>query len=183
MIDFKNIISDFCIKNNLKIKVSTKMPVGYEFANGTFDIEKNTLFYNAEILAQAPDYEALFYLFHELRHVQQYKIPQSFPKAIQQSLNYVLMYDGTCYKMINGTWIECKLDGSKEYLENVYMCQPYEIDANNYAYEQVKRIYGSSKELDKLYSFWIPKIKISDDEYMKIYEIIDSKINNIKDAN
>ena len=183
MIDFRNIVSDFCRKNNIKIELSIEMPVGYETANGTFDIAKNTLFFNSTMLAQAPDYESLFYLFHELRHVQQYKCPQLFTETIKRSLNYVLMYDGTCFKMMNGIWKEYKLEGTEEYLTDAYMGQPYEMDANNYAYGQVEKICGSSKELDKLYSFWVPQKKLSDDEYMKIYKIIDSGINAIKTVN
>lgn len=154
------------------------MPEGYGTANGTFDITKNTLFFNTAMLDEEPDYTVLFYLFHELRHTLQYTFPQSFSEVIRHSLDYVLMYDGTCYKMLHGDWQECKLEGTDQYLADAYLGQPYELDANNYAYEQVKKIYGPSKELDELYSFWTPKAKLADAEYMQIYEEIDRKLSN-----
>lgn len=177
MIDFKKVVSDFCSKNHLEFELCTKMPAGYETANGTFDITKNTLFFNSTMLSQAPDYEALFYLFHELRHVVQYKCPALFDETIQRSLNYVLMYDGTCFKMMNGIWMECKLNGTEQYLTDAYLGQPYEMDANDYAYEQTQNICGSSKELNELYSLWKPQNSLPNAEYMQIYEEIDSKIN------
>lgn len=177
MLDVKKIVSDFCRTHQLQIVLSTDMPDGYESANGTFDIVKNTLFFNSAMLASAPDYETLFYLFHELRHVLQYTRPQSFSKAIQCSLNYVLMYDGSCFKMVCGDWLKCSsLEGTAQYLSDAYLGQPYEMDANRYAYEQVKQLCGLSQELDALYSFWIPSHKLSDAEYTELYKKIDSGI-------
>ncbi len=176
MIDFENIVADFCSAHHLQINLSTDMPEGYESANGTFDITKNTLFLNSAMLAAAPDYEALFYLFHELRHALQYTRPQLFSKAIQCSLDYVLMYDGSCFKMVDGDWMQCRLEGTEEFLSNAYLGQPYEMDANSYAYEQVKKLCGTSQKLEKLYAFWVPEHKLSDAEYMELYKRIDSKI-------
>lgn len=173
MIDAEKIVSDFSRAHDLKIQFSSDMPPGYETANGTFDISKNTLFLNTAALANMPDYEALFYLFHELRHVLQYTTPQAFPEVLQRSLDYVLMYDGTCYQRLNGNWAECKLEGNRQHLIDAYLGQPYERDANAYAYEQVKGIYGPSKELDALYAFWGPKELLSDGDYLEIYRTID----------
>ena len=177
MIDVEKIATNFCRENHLQIKFSADMPDGYETANGTFDITKNTLFFNTVMLAEAPDDTVLFYLFHELRHTQQYTSPQSFSEVLRRSLNYVLMYDGTCYKLENGTWAECKLEGTDSYLSNAYLGQPYELDANHFAYEQVKKMLGPSQALDELYSFWVPKEKPTDDEYMGIYREIDRKLS------
>lgn len=176
MVDIQKIVSEFCSQHALQIKLSTDMPAGYETANGTFDITKNTLYFNAAMLAKAPDYAVVFYLFHELRHALQYTCPQTFRAVIRRSLDYVLMYDGTCYKLVNGEWAECKLEGTAQALSDAYLGQPYELDANDYAYEQAKRLYGPSKELDELYAFWIPRMKLSDAEYLKIYEKIDRQL-------
>ena len=170
------LVADFCYENHLSTHFSTDMPEGYETANGTFDITKNTLFFNTAMLAEAPDYEMLFYLFHELRHVLQYVKPEQFSPIIQKSLSYVLMYDGTCYKLINGDWAECRLDGTEDYLTRAYLGQPYELDANQFAYERVNAILGPSEELDKLHAFWTPEVKLSDAEYRKIYHEIDMKL-------
>lgn len=178
MVEINKIINDFSSKNHISFNLSTHMPKGYEEANGTFDIKKKTLFFNTSMLAEAPDYEVLFYLFHELRHVLQYMKPEQFTPLIQKSLSYVLMFDGTCYKLLNGDWSECRLEGTDNYLSNAYLGQPYELDANKFAYEQAKYILGSSENLDKLYSFWTPEIKLSDSEYEEIYEKIENKISN-----
>lgn len=176
------LVADFCYENHLSTHFSTDMPEGYETANGTFDITKNTLFFNTAMLAEAPDYEMLFYLFHELRHVLQYVKPEQFSPIIQESLSYVLMYDGTCYKLINGDWAECRLEGTEEYLTKAYLGQPYELDANQFAYERVKKMLGPSEELDKLHAFWTPEAKLSDAEYRKIYHEIDKKLQSVQDS-
>lgn len=86
------------------------------------------------------------------------------------------MYDGTCYKIVNGKYYECKLEGGEEYYSNIYLGQPYEVDANQYAYEQVKKICGDSDDLRKLYEFWIPSQPVPDDIYDSVYALIDEKI-------
>ena len=176
MINIEKLIDEFCREHCFAIHFSTVMPEGYETANGTYDITKHTLFFNTAMLAEAPDYEVLFYLFHELRHAMQYMQPEQFSPLLRQSISYVLMYDGTCYKLVNGKWAECKLEGTDGYLSNAYLGQPYELDANHFAYEQVKQMLGCSAALDELYSFWTPKEKLSDAEYMKLYEEIDGKL-------
>ncbi len=174
-IEYNDIVAAFCRENGLKIHFFTDMPDGYDTANGTFDITKNTLFFNASMLADAPKYERLFYLYHELRHALQYTHPEQFSAIIQRSLTYVMMYDGTCFKMVQGDWKECRIQGSEAYLSEAYLGQPYEVDANNYAYEKVKGLCGSSPELDKLYSFWMPQNSLLDGDYIQIYSEIDEK--------
>ena len=49
------LVADFCYENHLSTHFSTDMPEGYETANGTFDITKNTLFFNTAMLAEAPE--------------------------------------------------------------------------------------------------------------------------------
>lgn len=182
MIDVTKLIHEFCEQNQLCVHFSTDMPEGYETANGTFDITKNTLFFNTAMLAEAPEYEMLFYLFHELRHVLQYVKPEQFSPVIQESLSYVLMYDGTCCKLIHGEWAECKMEGTEDYLTKAYLGQPYELDANQFAYERVQKMLGPSEELDKLYAFWTPEAKLSDAEYRKIYHEIDMKLKSVQDS-
>ncbi len=67
------------------------MPAGYETAYGTYDVTINTLFLNTAILGNAPKYEVLFYLFHELRHAMQYLRPIMFDDKIKESINYVIL--------------------------------------------------------------------------------------------
>ena len=112
--------------NGTSINLSFDMPEGYETANGTFDPTVNTLFINKDMLQSQPEYEQMFYLFHELRHALQYLHPESFDELISKSCLYVIQYDGTCYKLVDGEWKECKLDGSTEHFTELYLGQPYE---------------------------------------------------------
>ena len=171
------IFNDFCKENKLDIVLSTIMPKGYEYANGTFDVTKKTLFYNVKYLKPLPEYERIFYLFHELRHADQYLNPQKYSDEIIKSSYYSIMFDGTCSKLINGEWKDCKLEGEEEYFINLYLSQPYEVDANSYAYQKTKELFGPSKELNGLFTFWSPKKDISFVDFHKFYEEIDKMIS------
>lgn len=57
---------------------------------------------------------------------------------------------------------ECKLEGSIEFFTELYLGQPHERDANDFAYERVKALLGASQELQELLAFWTPKKPISD---------------------
>ena len=176
MFEYESYFNQYRDDNQLNLVLSFNMPAGYETANGTFDVEKKTVFINSDYLKEAPDYEKAFYLFHELRHSSQYLRPELFSSAVNRSIQYVIMYDGTCYKIIDGKYYECKLEGDEDYFTNIYLGQPYEVDANTYAYEQVKRIYGDSADLRKLYEFWMPSQHVTDDVYDSVYALIDERI-------
>lgn len=177
MFDYKAYFDQYCKDYHLDMKLSFDMPSGYETANGTFDVETKTVFINAKYLKDVPDYEKAYYLFHELRHALQYLCPDLFSNIIKRSLQYVIMYNGTCYKIINGKYHECSLEGEEEYFTSLYIGQPYEVDANTFAYESVKEIYGGSEELKKLYRFWAPEQSVPDKAYDSIYSQIDELIN------
>lgn len=175
MFDYKGYFDKYCIDNGLDLLLSFDMPLGCETANGTFDVALKTVFINAEYLDEAPDYEKAFYFFHELRHASQYLCPDQFISAINRSMQYIIMYGGTCYKLVDGKYIECKLDGSKEYLTNPYLGQPHELGANTFAYEQVKMLYGDSESLKELYESWIPRMSLPIETYEAVFATIDEK--------
>ena len=177
MSDIEKIVNDFCHVNGLSVKLSYDMPIGYETAYGTYDVTINTLFLNVGLLYNAPRYEVLFYLFHELRHAMQYLCPSLFSEQIQQSRFYVVLYNGVCYKLIDNEWRECILEGSEEYFTRVYMSLPYEIDANTFAYEKTKEICGDTTELQELYSYWIPKDRFDYEEHKKVFCLIDDVLS------
>ena len=176
MFDYKTNFDKFCKVNKLKLTLSFDMPEGYETAKGMFDVEEKIVYINREMLKDSPDFEQAFYLFHELRHAVQYICPKEFDDFIIKSLPYVIMFDGTCYKLVDGDYLECKLSGDKEYFLQLYKGQPYEIDANNFAYEQVGRIFGNSHQLQALYDFYMPSKSISSAEYEEIYRLIDKEM-------
>ncbi len=176
MFDYERYFRQYCNDNTLNLFLSFNMPAGYETAYGTFDVELKSVFINTAYLKEAPDYEKAFYLLHELRHASEHLCPELFSGAVNRSVQYVIMYDGTCYKIINGKYYECRLEGGKDFFTNIYLGQPYEVDANKYAYEQAKRIYGDSDGLNNLYESWMPTQPVSDDVYDSVYALIDEKI-------
>lgn len=176
MFDYQRHFDAYCNTEGLDIYLSFDMPSGYENANGTFDVATKTVFVNDAILSNSPDYEKLFFLFHELRHATQYLAPNKFDAAISKSLQYVIMFDGTCYKLIDGTYHRCKLDGEEDYFVNLYLGQPHEVDANTFAYEYTKSVYGDSEPLKKLYEFWVPHQPTPSEIYDSIFALIDEKL-------
>lgn len=177
MRELEIIVKEFCRENGISVELSYDMPAGYETAYGTYDVTVNTLFLNAAILQDAPKYEVLFYLFHELRHAMQYLRPALFDEQIQESRFYVVLYNGVCFKLVDNEWQECSLDGTEDYFAHAYMSLPYELDANAFAYEKVKEICGDTAELQELYAFWIPKDKFGYDEHIKLFCRIDTALS------
>ena len=174
--EIESIIARFCKENSVAVTLSCDMPAGYETAYGTYDVTINTLFLNVQLLQDAQEYEVLFYLFHELRHAVQYLHPELFDPQIRESLFYVVLYNGVCYKLVGDTWQEVVLEGTEDYFTRAYMSLPYELDANSFAYERVKDICGNTDELQKLYAFWCPKDRISCGELLNLFNRIDGEV-------
>ena len=151
----------------------------YETANGTFDPVKKTLFLNEEVLRGVPEYETAFYLFHELRHAEQYQHPERFDETIRRSLPYVVLYDGTCYRLDRGGWQECCLSGEEDFAD-IYLGLPYEVDANEYAYARVRSLCGDREELGKLRDFWRPKRRRPEEVYQRLFQRIDEAIESAR---
>ena len=53
MIDYKRHFDKYCSENKIKLQLSFDMPLGYENANGTFDVKTKTVYINAEYLCEA----------------------------------------------------------------------------------------------------------------------------------
>ncbi len=176
MNEIENIVREFCRENGIEVNLSCDMPAGYETAYGTYDVTVNTLFLNVAMLQNAPRYEVLFYLFHELRHAMQYLCPMLFDEQIRESMVYVILYNGTCYKLVGNVWQECVLNGDEDYFTLAYMSLPYEMDANTFAYEMVKQICGDSAQLRELLAFWVPKDSFDYEEHRKLFRQIDAKL-------
>ena len=100
MTGYKKHFDAYCREHGLNLYLSFEMPAGYETAKGTFDASSRTVFINAEGLDKEPEYERMFYLFHELRHASQYLEPERFNETINRSVQYIIMFDGTCYKLV-----------------------------------------------------------------------------------
>lgn len=164
-----NIVNDFKNKEGIDFSLSFVMPAGFENAFGTFDIEKNTLFINLE--KQVDEVRLVFTTFHELRHALQYLKPQIFSKEVQISKNYVIGYDGHCWKLVDGKWRVCKLEGY-DFLSH-YLSLPAERDANDYAFKMSCLMLGESDQLLRIYAQTQPEKLIVD--FLKIFSEIDEK--------
>ena len=91
MLDIEVYFERYCKEHDLEIALSWEMPEGYETAFGSFDPTRRTLFLNKSLLRTAPEEEALFYLYHELRNALQYLSPYLFEQQVQQSSFYVVL--------------------------------------------------------------------------------------------
>ncbi len=170
MIDHQALIDAHCRQHGLTLTLSTDMPAGYETAFGTYVPETRTLHINAALLQGAPRADALFCLYHELRHAEQYQHPERFNEIIQHSLPYVLLYNGRCFKQTAAGWASCQLEGDEAWFTRAYLSLPYELDANEYACRQLER-----KGLDAadLRSFWIPAQPLPEAEFVRLFQQID----------
>ena len=175
MADVREIAEQHCQKNGLNISLCFDMPAGYETANGMYDPESKTVFINGERLAKLPDYEKRFYLYHELRHASQYLMPIQLDEQIIRSLQYVIGYDGECWKRTEDGWKSCLIEGTEVFFTQMYLAQPYEMDANTFAYREVKAAVGESEELQKLYSFWMPESDVPFERFEALYAMIDQR--------
>ena len=176
MIDHEGLFARYIKEQELDAKLSFSMPAGYETAYGTFEPESKTVFINAGLLRDAADSEKAFYLFHELRHASQHLRPELFGPAVRRSLQYVIMYDGRCFKLVGGGYRECRLEGGEERFSELYLWQPHEADANAFAYEQAKKLCGDSEDLRRLYAFWTPARPVPGGAYDAVFAEIDEKI-------
>ena len=174
----ENLLEVFCRENGITVNLSCDMPAGYETAFGTYDVTINTLFLNIAVLRDAPEYEVLFYLFHELRHAVQYLRPELFDPQIQESRFYVVLYNGICFKLEGNAWQEVALEGVEDYFTVAYLSLPYELDANAFAYEKVKSMCGDSPELRALYNSWLPAEKWNYEDLRKLLCLIDQRLRN-----
>lgn len=174
----ENLVEVFCRENSISMNLSHDMPVGYETAYGTYDVTINTLFLNTAVLRDAPEYEVLFYLFHELCHAVQYLRPELSDAQIQESRFYVVLYNGVCFKLEGNAWQEVALEGAEDYFTGAYLSLPYELDANAFAYEKVKSMCGDSPELRALYNSWLPAEKCNYEDLRKLFCLIDQRLSD-----
>lgn len=170
------LVQAFGEENGVAVRLSLEMPCGYGTANATFDPVVRTLFLNSTVLQSAPEYEAMFYLTHELRHAEQYQHPERFDALIRESLPYVVLYDGTCFRLRGEKWQECRLDGGEARFRDAYLGLPYEVDANEFAARQVKALYGDSPALRQLRDCWRPRRIWSNADYRRLFREIDETI-------
>ena len=174
MTGLRALTADYCRQHGLDVTLSTSMPAGYETAFGTYVPETRTLHLNPDLPA-APRQDALFTLYHELRHAEQYQHPERFSEAIRRSLPYVVLYDGACFKRQGDGWLSCRLHGDEAWFTRVYMSLPYELDANDWACRQLADA-GFPAAAEEFRRFWIPAQPLPLDELDSLFRRIDEAL-------
>lgn len=106
----------------------------------------------------------------------QYQQPEQFSPFLRESLPYVLLYDGTCFRLQDGVWRQGKLEGEEAYFTNAYLGFPYEMDANQFAYGQVRLCCGASEALERLLTRSSPEKLMTEEEYQQLFRRIDEKL-------
>ena len=176
--DIEGLFADFVRENGLDVHLSHRLPEGYEDAFGSFDPTTKTLFMDGAFMADAAEHEALFYLFHELRHAMQYQRPELFGEDIRRGSRYVIGQDGTCCRLDGDRWSKCKLEGDGERFTLACQSQPGEMDANRFARDKTAELLPERADLaEALAEMWLPEDEpMSSAELEELYRQIDQAI-------
>ena len=175
MIDFRALADAHCQRHGLEVTLSIDMPAGYETAFGTYVPETKALHLNVRLLQDSPCPDALFYLYHELRHAEQYQHPERFSEAIRRSLPYVILYNGSCFKQTSQGWKSCRFTGEENFFTAAYLSLPYELDANAYACRQLEAA-GFTTAAEQQRQFWLPAAPLPEAELFRLFQRIDNAI-------
>lgn len=176
MSELEQWIERFARENGLTIKLSYEMPKGREEWYCNYDVETQSLHINRARLERGRDFEAAYYLFHELRHAEQFFAPQRFDESVRKSVRYAVFYDGTCYKFENGKRRECRLAATEYDFVSLSESMPHELDAHRYACEQAILLFPQKRrEILSLRDSWLPSKALSLDELNAAFEKIDKE--------
>ena len=147
----------------VETELAYEMPAGYELAYGLYDPVRGISYLNLDLPGLSAT-EQLYYLLHEFRHAIQNGRQDLFPPELTEGLRYIIQYDGTAYRQEDGRLLETKLEGEQDYFTQLYLCQHYERDANEFAYRCLSTMSETQKValdgLDDLYAMWSPTFRI-----------------------
>lgn len=138
----------------MQYTLSFAMPEGYALAFGLTQDEAQTVYVNRS--CDLTDIEASFYFLHELRHAIQYRNPALFSPMVTKSLEYTFQYDGKVFYKANGEWKCHQLQGAPDYLSELYLASPCEVDANAFACKHAERLFPAAS-LEDLRRLWMPR--------------------------
>lgn len=154
--------------------------VGYENAFASYHKEDKAIFINPNYI-ESTSLLSIWNLFHEFQHVIQHRDENLIREGkllkndFYSSFAYYFMYDGTGYRFGSEEDYLYKIRGSEEFCLELYLRNPIEMDANNYAYLNLKKIiennfikYGDDDEtiedLNKIRNMLLPDFKIITDD-------------------
>ena len=143
------------------------MKPGFEEAYASYDPQTRNVHLNP-CLEEASQVELSYYLVHELRHAYQYQHRDALGSLLDRSLSYVLQYDGTCFRQLDGAWKEVRLSGGTAWWTDLYTNQPHEVDANSAAYDVLCNLVDEHEkaELESLRALWLPRHEVIQAEQM-----------------
>lgn len=153
---------------------------GYEDAFSSYDKEEKAIFINPKYI-ESTSLLCIWNLFHEFQHVVQHRDGDLIRKGkllkncFYNNFIYYFMYDGTGYRFGFEEDFIYKIKGTEEFCLELYLRNPIEIDANNYAYSNLKKTiennfirYGDDdetmKNLQKIEGMLLPKFNIIIDD-------------------
>ena len=174
----ENKFKEFIEKYHLTTSLCFELPTEFVGAFGLYDVIKNILYVNID---KKISFVRLFFTFyHELRHALQYNNPKMFSKELQQTLPYIVHFDGNCYMLKNNKWMHCIIENRDYDFLEIYKSCPYEIDANNFAYKHTMMCLkeNETQELNLIYKKALPNKRIDIKDILNICEIIKNKCYN-----
>lgn len=148
---------------SLTIRLSFIMPDGFEMAYGLSDPVTGDIHINELRWASCDPIDPLFFFLHELRHSVQASHLALFPQEYALNSRYIIQFDGTGYKVENGTITSVRLEGTQDYFTELYLASPCERDANAFAYRCLKAA-GADAHIDALYHMWSPEYRYFSEE-------------------
>lgn len=169
----------------IEAELCFRMPVGFEMANGLYDPIKKISYLNLEMPGVGP-VEQLLILLHEFRHAMQNSRQDLFSRDLVKGLRYVIQFDGTCYRQHEGKMQQVKLEGEQAYYTELYLAQPYERDANEFARDCLLAACNSDafcEQIQDFFSMWSPPfVRFSEEEAAEYLQCTYDKIDAALDC-
>ena len=159
IVDLEDIARLVIAERKLCTTISTVIPESVQGAAGWYSVENDTV--HIDKRCDDLSISEIYTMVHELRHAEQYTYPQEFSPLIGMNLSHVIMYDGTARKRSNDTWLTCKVSGEPDYLRELYLRSPMEVDANDFARSWLTRCLPKcQQEIERSYMFWCPPFRL-----------------------
>ena len=172
---FENLLKELELDNYLD-HILFIPKAGYEDAFASYDKEDKVIFLNPNYI-ESTSLLCLWNLFHEFQHVVQHrdedllKEEKLLKNDFYNNISYYFMYDGTSYRSSSEEDFTYKIKKTEEFCLELYLRNPIEIDANNYAYLSLKKViernlirYGKDNEttegLNKIKKMLLPEFNI-----------------------
>ena len=172
---------DLC---GIAVELCFEMPAGFETAFGMYDPIKRISYLNLD-LPDVDPVDQLLIMLHEFRHAMQNCRQELFSPMLVKGLRYVIQYDGTCYRHSGNEFQSTRLEGEQAYYTELYLAQPHERDANEFARDCLLAARNSERfirQIQDYFSVWSPAFICFSEEsawehLLRTYEQIDAALD------